>query len=96
VHLGEERDPGRAASNLILPYNGDLFWSKGRTWLVAQPLEDDDRITIMGWLAELDWLAEDLAKIDTGLAQVRLDARVRRLMTITGEQQRTRWAARWR
>ena len=72
-------------ANLIPPYKGKLFSSKGQSWLAAQPLENDDRMTIMSWLAELDRLAEDLAKVDAGLAQVGLgDARVRRLMTITG------------
>jgi transposase len=72
-------------SNLILPYKGDLFSGKGRTWLAAQPLEDDERATINGWLAELDRLAVDLRQVDASLASVGLgDDRVRRLMTITG------------
>jgi hypothetical protein len=66
-------------------YKGDLFSGKGRTWLAAQPLEDDERTTINGWLAELDRLAVDLARVDTSLAQIGLgDDHVRRLMTITG------------
>ena len=72
-------------ANLILPYKGDLFSGKGRTWLTAQPLEDDERTTINGWLAELDRLAVDLRQVDASLASVGLgDDRVRRLMTITG------------
>jgi transposase len=72
-------------ANLILPYKGDLFSGKGRKWLAAQPLEDDERTTINGWLAELDRLAVDLAQVDTSLAQNGLrDDHVRRLMTITG------------
>lgn len=72
-------------ANLILPYKGDLFSGKGRTWLATQPLEDDERTTINGWLAELDRLAEDLARVDASLAKVGLgDDRLRRLMTITG------------
>jgi transposase len=72
-------------TNLILPYKGDLFSGKGRTWLAAQPLAVDERTTIAGWLVELDRLAEDLARVDATLAKVGLrDDRVRRLMTITG------------
>ena len=72
-------------ANLILPYRGDLFSAKGRSWLTAQPIEEDERVAIDGWLAELDRLAEDLARIDATLAKAGLgDARVRRLMTITG------------
>jgi transposase len=72
-------------TNLILPYKGDLFSGKGRKWLAAQPLEDDKQTTINGWLAELDQLAVDLARVDTSLAQIGLrDDHVRRLMTITG------------
>jgi transposase len=69
-------------SNLILPYKGDLFSGKGRTWLAAQPLEDDERATINGWLAELDRLAVDLRQVDASVGLG--DDRVRRLMTITG------------
>jgi transposase len=72
-------------ANLILPYRGDLFSAKGRSWLAAQPIEADERVAIEGWLAELDRLAEDLARVDVTLAKAGLgDARVRRLMTITG------------
>ena len=72
-------------ANLILPYRGDLFSAKGRSWLAAQPIEADERVAIDGWLAELDRLAEDLARVDVTLAKAGLgDARVRRLMTITG------------
>jgi len=72
-------------ANLILPYKGDLFSGKGRKWLAAQPLDEDQRSTINGWLAELDRLAADLAEVDRGVAQSGLgDERVRRLMTITG------------
>jgi hypothetical protein len=72
-------------ANLILPYKGDLFSGKGRMWLAAQPLNDDERTTINGWLAELDRLAVDLGQVDAALARVGLgDDRVRRLMTITG------------
>lgn len=72
-------------ANLILPYKGNLFSSKGRAWLAAQPLGDDERTTIEGWLAELDRLAQDLALVDALLANVGLgDERMQRLMTITG------------
>jgi transposase len=72
-------------ASLILPYRGDLFSAKGRSWLTAQPLEEDEQVAIDGWLAELDRLVEDLARVDATLAKAGLgDARVRRLMTITG------------
>jgi transposase len=72
-------------ANLILPYKGDLFSGKGRTWLAVQPLDSDERATIDGWLGELDRLAKDLAQVDASLANIGLgDERVRRLMTIAG------------
>lgn len=48
-------------TNLILPYKGDLFSGRGRTWLAAQPLDNEERAMIEGWLAELDRLAKDIA-----------------------------------
>jgi transposase len=72
-------------ANLILPYKGDLFSGKGRTWLAVQPLDSDERATIDGWLGELDRLAKDLTQVDASLANIGLgDERVRRLMTIAG------------
>ena len=72
-------------ANLILPYAAISSLAKGRSWLAAQPLEEDERVAIDGWLAELDRLAEDLARVDATLAKAGLgdDAR-RRLMTVTG------------
>jgi hypothetical protein len=56
-------------ANLILPCKGDPFSGKGRKWPAAQPLEDDERTTINGWLAELDRLAVDLVQVDTRAIQ---------------------------
>ena len=72
-------------ANLIPPYRGDLFSGRGRSWLAAQSIEEEERAAIEGWLAELDRLAEDLARVDAILAKAGLDDdRVRRLMTVPG------------
>ena len=63
----------------------DLFNGRGRTWLAAQPLPDDERAAIDRHVRELDRLAEDLALLDRVIAQDAIDdSAVNRLMTITG------------
>lgn len=65
--------------------NADLFNGRGRTWLAAQPLPDDERAAIDRHVRELDRLAEDLALLDREIAQDAIDdSAVNRLMTITG------------
>jgi transposase len=63
----------------------DLFGRKGRSWLTAQALPADERVTIDSVLRELDHVGEDLAAIDRDLAQIALThPAAQRLMTIPG------------
>jgi transposase len=63
----------------------DLFGRKGRSWLTAQVLPADERVTIDSVLRELDHVSEDLAAIDRDLARVALShPAAQRLMTIPG------------
>jgi hypothetical protein len=72
-------------ANLIPPYKGALFSQRGRAWLEAQPLAEDQRRVIVRHAGELDRLGAELAEVDKSLAQKALDEpQVKRLMTITG------------
>ena len=72
-------------ANLIPRYSGTLFSKRGRAWLEAQPLAEDQRRVVLRHAGELDRLGTELAELDKGLAQVALEEpRVRRLMTIPG------------
>jgi transposase len=72
-------------ANLIPPYKGVLFSKRGRAWLEAQPLAEDQRRVIVRHAGELDRLGSELAEVDKSLAQKALEEpRVKRLMTITG------------
>ena len=72
-------------ANLIPPYKGILFSKRGRAWLEAQPLAEDQRRVVLRHAGELDRLGDELAQVDKNLAQSALhDPRVKRLMTITG------------
>jgi transposase len=72
-------------ANLIPRYAGTLFGKRGRAWLQAQPLPEDQRRVIARHLGELDRIGADLAELDKELAKQALnDGRVRRLMTIGG------------
>ena len=65
--------------------HADLFNARGRAWLAAQSLPDDERAAIDRHVRELDRLAEDLALLDREIAQDAVeDPAVNRLMTITG------------
>ena len=65
--------------------HADLFNARGRTWLAAQSLPEDERAAIDRHVRELDRLAEDLALLDCQIAQDAIDdPAVNRLMTITG------------
>jgi transposase len=44
--------------------HADLFNARGKTWLAAQPLPDDERAAIDRHVRELDRLAEDVALLD--------------------------------
>jgi transposase len=72
-------------ANLIPPYKGVLFSKRGRAWLEAQPLAEDQRRVVLRHAGELDRLGAELADVDKSLAQNALEEpRVKRLMTITG------------
>ena len=65
--------------------HADLFNTRGRAWLAAQPLPEDERAAIDRHVRELDRLAEDLVVLDRQIAQDAIDdPAVNRLMTITG------------
>jgi len=72
-------------ANLIPPYKGVLFSKRGRAWLEAQPLAEDQRRVVLRHAGELDRLGSELAEVDKSLAQKALEEpRVKRLMTIAG------------
>jgi transposase len=72
-------------ANLIPPYKGTLFSKRGRAWLEAQPLAQDQRRVVLRHAGELDRLGAELADVDKSLAQQALaEPRIKRLMTITG------------
>ena len=72
-------------ANLIPRYAGALFGKRGRAWLDAQPLPEDQKRTIARHLGELDRIGAELAELDKALAKQALgDDRVRRMMTIGG------------
>jgi transposase len=72
-------------ANLIPPYQGKLFMAPGRKWLEEQPLAEDERVAVVGWLAALDSMEQELAEAEQALAAACLgDDRIRRLMTIGG------------
>ncbi|WP_201842672.1 IS110 family transposase [Microvirga zambiensis] len=72
-------------AHLIPPYPGSLFSKRGRAWLAALPLAEDQRRVLLRHAGELDRLGAELAELDKSLAQKALDGpQVRRLMTITG------------
>jgi transposase len=71
--------------NLIPRYPGKLFSKRGRTWLAAQPIPEDQKRVIARHLEEHDRLDAVLSVLDRDLAQDALkDQQVERLMTIGG------------
>ena len=71
----------------LIPHcpHADLFSGVGRAWLARQPFPDDERIAIERHVRELDRLGEDLAVLDTAIAESALaDSSIKRLITITG------------
>ena len=65
--------------------HADLFGSRGRAWLLAQPLPPDEGEAIARHLREHDRLTEDLRVVERELARDALaDANVKRLMTVAG------------
>jgi transposase len=64
---------------------GNMFGRKGRAWLSAQKLPEDERMAIERHVREIDRLGEDLKVIQRDLAQYGLaDLRVKQLMTVPG------------
>ena len=65
--------------------HADLFGGKGRAWLRAQVLPDDETAAVERHLAEYDRLSSALKDIEKDIAQAALaDANVNRMMTIPG------------
>jgi transposase len=81
----KNRIHGVLHTNLIPPYDGELFSAPGRVWLGSLPLEKDEMLAVRRYLADLDQRMADLAVLDRVLAEHALrDERVRRLMTLSG------------
>jgi transposase len=65
--------------------HADLFGHKGRAWLTAQHLPEDEREAVERHVREYDRAGEDLRVVERELARGALaDASVKRLMTIPG------------
>ncbi len=65
--------------------HADLFGGKGRAWLRAQFLPDDERETVERYIEEYDRLTEALKGVERDIARAALaDENVLRLMTIPG------------
>jgi transposase len=65
--------------------HADLFGHKGRAWLTAQHLPEDEREAVERHVREYDRAGEDLRVVERELARGALaDAGVKRLMTIPG------------
>lgn len=63
----------------------DPFGVAGRQWLSEQALADDERDTLDAALRQIDFLTEEITKIERQLAAFALDsAEARRLMTVPG------------
>jgi transposase len=67
------------------PELSDLFGKAGRAWLEALELPQDERETLDACLRQLDFLKQELARVDRAIAEVALGSpEIRRLMTIPG------------
>ena len=65
--------------------HADLFGIKGRAWLLAQRLPEDEREAVERHVREYDRIGDDLRVVERELARDALsDADVKRLMTIPG------------
>ncbi len=63
----------------------DPFGVAGRQWLSEQALAEDERDTLNAALRQIDFLTEEITKIERQLAAFALDsAAARRLMTVPG------------
>jgi transposase len=67
------------------PELSDLFGRAGRAWLEAFALPEDERETLDACIRQLDFLREELARVDRAIAETALGREdIRRLMTIPG------------
>jgi transposase len=67
------------------PPGTDLFGERGRAWIAALEMPDDEHQTIRGDLRQLDFLGHELAAVERQIAQISLRRDdVKRLMTIPG------------
>jgi transposase len=67
------------------PELSDLFGRAGRAWLKGLALPEDERETLDGCLRQLDFLREELTRVDRAIAETALGCEdIRRLMTIPG------------
>ena len=65
--------------------HADLFGGKGRAWLRAQVLPEDERVALERHVEEYDRQTAALKAVERDIASIALDdANVRRLMTIPG------------
>ena len=63
----------------------DMLGHKGRLWLAAQPLPEDERFAVERHVREIDRLGDDLKVVERDLAQTAMGSpAIRRLMTIPG------------
>ena len=58
-------------ANLIPPFSGSLFSKRGRAWLEALPVAEDQQRVILRHASELDRLGHDLKQIDEDLGEHR-------------------------
>jgi transposase len=67
------------------PELSDLFGRAGRAWLEALALPEDERETLDACLRQLDFLGEELTRVDRAIAETALGCEdIRRLMTTPG------------
>ena len=65
--------------------HSDMLGHRGRVWLGAQLLPDDERLAIERHVREIDRLGEDLKVVERDLAQAAIGSEhIKRLMTIPG------------
>jgi transposase len=67
------------------PAASDLFGRRGRAWLSALELPDDERQTVDACVRQVDFLGEEIDAVDRQIAESALGSQgIRRLMTIPG------------
>jgi transposase len=63
----------------------DLFGAAGRCWLARQELPPDEQEMVDGCVRQIDFLDEEIGRVDRALAELALaSAQMRRLMTLPG------------